>query len=450
MPKRKRSSQSSAQAAFEKHQVEIFRALKAAKGFERQRLSKRLREDGVLPDKQHRLKREIATLKSLDLRQTARAHLTSSLLKVKTIVASPDLPEALRAGVPRSQLPEEERVALHNVTSGLYNRDAVKQATDRAVVAVCRLLDMSAPEKTKRLRKSETIQSHGPVLHTEKTLDRFSSEEGDASEETSELDGFESDVDEPGPAVGQVGSDAEAAEEAELAKYDDCLGSSSDEDDQADDPRLQRIGRRETINTNDISLSESSFDGEMELDAESAPSRSPLPPLATPRMSKAKPLAAVRLRPTGNSTFLPSLMGGYISGSESASDIEETKPKARRGQRARQAIWEKKYGANAKHLQKASQEDGRDAGWDMRRGAVAENERNRKAPWKRAAVRDPLAKKGGKSDVTARTEARERAHKPTKTDQDDTRPLHPSWTAKKMARDAQRGAAFSGQKMVFD
>lgn len=47
----------------EKHQDDIFRALKTAKGFERQRLSKRLHEAGVTPDKQERLEREVAVLK---------------------------------------------------------------------------------------------------------------------------------------------------------------------------------------------------------------------------------------------------------------------------------------------------------------------------------------------------------------------------------------------------
>ncbi|KAF4595520.1 Bud-site selection protein, BUD22 [Ophiocordyceps camponoti-floridani] len=446
MPKRKRDAESSAQVALEKHQADIFRALKAAKGFERQRLSKRLREDGVLPDKQRRLEREVATLKSLDLHQTARVHLTSSLLKIKSIAGSPDLPEALRVGVPKSQLPEEERLALHNVTSALYNRDAVKKATDRAVLAMCRLLDVSASGKAKRSRKSEPAEARDSSLHPEPSLDRASSNE-DASDDNSELDGFESDVDEPGPAVGPVTSDAEAAEEAELAKYDDCLGSSSDEDDQVQDARFQRLRGRDTSISNNISLSESSSDGEMDLDAESAPSRSPLPRPA--KTSKDKSSSTVKLRTTGNSTFLPSLMGGYISGSESASDVEVAKPKPRRGQRARQAIWEKKYGANAKHLQK--QKEGRDAGWDMRRGAVADDERNRNGPWKRGASRNSSAKKGGSSGATTRTETRiDRPHKPAKADNDDARPLHPSWAAKKKARDAQRTVAFSGQKMVFD
>lgn len=63
MPKRKRSGELSLQEKLEKHREDIFRALKTAKGFERQRLSKRLRDDGVTPDKKERLEREVAVLK---------------------------------------------------------------------------------------------------------------------------------------------------------------------------------------------------------------------------------------------------------------------------------------------------------------------------------------------------------------------------------------------------
>lgn len=62
MPKRKRG-EPSLEDKLEKQCNEVFRALKSAKGFERQRLSKRLREDGIGPDKKERLEREVTVLK---------------------------------------------------------------------------------------------------------------------------------------------------------------------------------------------------------------------------------------------------------------------------------------------------------------------------------------------------------------------------------------------------
>lgn len=63
VPKRKREREPSLKQRIEKLQEEVFRALKAAKGFERQRLSKRQRDADVAPEKQQRLEREIAVLK---------------------------------------------------------------------------------------------------------------------------------------------------------------------------------------------------------------------------------------------------------------------------------------------------------------------------------------------------------------------------------------------------
>lgn len=63
MVKRKRSGPLSLQDSLEKHSNDIFRALKAAKGFERQRMSKRLRDAGLTDDKKERLEREILVLK---------------------------------------------------------------------------------------------------------------------------------------------------------------------------------------------------------------------------------------------------------------------------------------------------------------------------------------------------------------------------------------------------
>ena len=62
-PKRKRTKEPSLQSKLDTLQEEVARALKTAKGFERQRLSKRSREADVSPEKQQRLEREIAVLK---------------------------------------------------------------------------------------------------------------------------------------------------------------------------------------------------------------------------------------------------------------------------------------------------------------------------------------------------------------------------------------------------
>lgn len=140
-----------------------------------------------------------------------------------------------------------------------------------------------------------------------------------------------------------------------------------------------------------------------------------------------------RSRPT-TSTILPSLTSGFVSGSEDSDieDVDEEPRKNRPGQRARQAIWEKKYGNKAKHLQKQSKN--RDQGWDAKRGATSVDHYH----------------KHTRSDNTGRSngDAPRPAKKPKR---DDSGPLHPSWEAAKLAKSKDMSIpAFSGKKISFD
>lgn len=63
MPKRKRNSELTFHDKLQSHHEDIARALKSAKGFERQRLSKRLHDDSATPDKKERVEREIGVLR---------------------------------------------------------------------------------------------------------------------------------------------------------------------------------------------------------------------------------------------------------------------------------------------------------------------------------------------------------------------------------------------------
>lgn len=154
----------------------------------------------------------------------------------------------------------------------------------------------------------------------------------------------------------------------------------------------------------------------------------------------------------GNTTFLPSLMGGYFSGSESASDVDVAPRKKRLGQRQRQAIAERKHGEKANHVRShaSQQKKGRDSGWDMRRGAVdGEDQARGKQPWKKG-VSNPLGG-GGKNRREApgkRGGQQERPSQKPKS-RDDLGVLHPSWEARKKAKETQQAAAFQGTKITF-
>lgn len=379
-----------------------------------------------------------------------------SLLKVKAIAESSDLPEELRRGVSKPDLPEEEATALHNVTSSLYNREQVKKVMSHAIKSVCGILEVPVPGNSKRTRKDKLQEQEDQpsnqippkdAVSVATTGGQHASE--DVYGDETDFEGFTSDCEGVAPQQ-PADSDDEADEKTQFSKYDDLLASSSDEEDW-DDAKFDKFRGKEQADLDDISVSGSDEEGSEqnvgeegaeEVGSQSdASSGSPSPPPEKKRKKEKK----ANTEPVSGSTFLPSLMGGYISGSESeASDIEEAKPKKRRGQRARQAIWEQKYGSGAKHLQKQPK-GGRDAGWDMKRGAVDPEDQGRNTPWKKG-IRTPLSRNNvnhGRENGNTQP-----AVKVTKKDDEGT--LHPSWEARKKEKESQKNVAFSGQKMVFD
>ncbi|KAI1504784.1 Bud-site selection protein [Biscogniauxia marginata] len=526
MPKRKRS-EPNLEEKLAQWRKELFRGLKTAKGFERQRLSKRIREADA--EKAARLEREVAVLKSLDLHQAANVHLCSSLLKIKGVAESPKLPADIKAVPKPTGLTEEEKSALHNVTSALCNRKQVKDIIEEVIMGTCIALRVPMPEKkgkgkgngksmdigkiedgdgednkdkAKEKRKKSDTRS-GRAEKEEQADDRDvdidgAREQDNEKKEDSELDesmllkrqlegdynniesaGKGSDASESAEFNGF--SDSEAEERA-FSQYDDFVAgsSSSDEEEDSDDDdddkgasdsddgfvdsRTKSIRR---LAPDDISVSpseDSDHSSEESEDSESAVS----PP---PKKAKSRATATAGPVKVGSSAFLPTLMGGYISGSESASDVDVAPArKNRRGQRARQAIWEKKYGDKAKHHEKAR--NSRDYGWDLKRGAVGGGEdEGPGGPWKKG-IRNPFEKqqhvhpqRQQRMQQAQIREQHQHPHpqqeqrqvvqdrpkpKPPAPSRDDTGPLHPSWAAAKKAKEEKQKVAFQGRKVTFD
>ena len=151
---------------------------------------------------------------------------------------------------------------------------------------------------------------------------------------------------------------------------------------------------------------------------------------------------------TPTSTFLPSLItGGYWSGSESAEDLDEMQPrKNRRGQRARRAIWELKYGAGANHIRKAPR--GKDRG--SRRGPreSGASTLTRKPTRGHDAVpsRQSSYLPGRQPPSFQRRDPQSRPGPKPEPD----RPIHPSWEAARESKQRKQAASFKGTKTVFD
>ncbi|SGZ46820.1 CIC11C00000004871 [Sungouiella intermedia] len=137
---------------------------------------------------------------------------------------------------------------------------------------------------------------------------------------------------------------------------------------------------------------------------------------------------------------LPELATGYFSGgSDDEEDVDNDKVvkaatttrKNRRGQRARQKIWEQKYGSGANHVKKerdrvASEREQRQQEYEER-----QRKRELKAAQGSGANGVPLGT--GKSLSAPATAA-----------------VHPSWEAKKRAEEKLKNVKFEGKKITFD
>ncbi|RDW81409.1 BUD22 family protein [Aspergillus mulundensis] len=440
---------------FEFGVTSLSRALKAARGFERQKLGRRQKTAKGGPDAENaiahakgkakgkgnvspeetarRIEGEIQVLKTLDPVNTAEKYLFKQLAKTKRIAESPVFYRFKQSKEKKIKLEGRKSTEEANVTARLFKSNPVQNVLPGIMEGLRGLFGLEGAAAPKG-KKGDKGKKEGGGSGKGKTsgkpeiqsVDDISGDESDSGSEGGvPVARGQSDVD-----VDM--EDAESGEEDEdYSHFDGRLASDSendnDDDDDLSDDDLAKLPRRSSMS---ISLS---------------PSRSPSPP---PKKAKSTPSSKT---PATSTTFLPSLMmGGYWSGSESeAEDLEEApKRKNRMGQQARRALWEKKYGAGANHVKQETQKGkgkngkGRDSGWDLRKGATGDRDSGRR---KWGTGSNAMAMSGKDRFGTAGGKESAKPKKP----QDD-KPLHPSWEAARKAKEQKATAAFSGKKVVFD
>jgi hypothetical protein len=147
------------------------------------------------------------------------------------------------------------------------------------------------------------------------------------------------------------------------------------------------------------------------------------------------------------SAFLPTLSNGFIPGgsdtdwSDGEARVADGVRKNRRGQRARRAIWEKKYGKGAKHLQKR---EGSGPTHDART-----IRKHFKGPQTTPRSRFPdSSKRNSRAEKTDNVWA---IHQ-RKSRAVDDRPLHPSWVAKMRTKEKSSAVIVpsQGKRIKFD
>lgn len=363
---------------------------------------------------------------TLDFSAAAKNYLHKSLLKFKAIAESSDLPKAVSK--PPAPMPN---AATANVIARLCNSNPVKEAMPSVLKEIQQALGVKVSEDTlkgkKRLRAKDFEEAQKSTKGSK--ISKKSEEASDMShDESGDEAGLKSVMQRRPHSDNEdnISDEEDAADHddpgadydsEDFAKFESRIAASSDEedDDESENESLQK-GRTARKANFDIS-----------------PSVSPEPERRSKRTEK----------PT-KSAFIPSLtMGGYWSGSESEpeEDVDVAPRKNRRGQRARQAIAEKKFGKSAKHLQKqaAAGKNDRNQGWDPKRGATdGSGPRGRGGP--------PRFGKG----ASRKDDDRQASKPPPKKHRDDSGPLHPSWEAAKRAKEAKVTASFQGKKVTFD
>ena len=431
------------------------KALKAAKGFERQRLGKRLTNargqgnDGDIK----RINKEIEILKGLDLGKVGEMHLRKTILKVKAFAESELLPAEIRAEVENPEMGEEDLKAWNNVLSRLCNMKPLKEAMSQIIGGLYSALGVPAPDGK---QTGETKQPEKGLLGADLQPTEASKDvSGDSVDGEDQLDGlvwegFDSGDDKtPDVDAEEDGMDIEDEDldEEELSRYAALLGGSSDEESFDEE---QYKSNRAPGRKGRLSLSQSPTPSP---DTESEPVSSLLPKVS--KAPKTKPTAAK----VGGSTFLPTLMGGYYAGSDSsASDVNEkavnNRPakKNRPGQMARQAIWEKRYGQRANHIRKGlgpvAERKEKDDGWDAKRGAKGGGVRGGFGG--RRGGRGHERGWGGGDRVTGENSTAVGERNMGMGKKDHVGVLHPSWQAAKKAKEMKKAATFQGKKVVFD
>ncbi|KAK2865326.1 hypothetical protein FQN49_003685 [Arthroderma sp. PD_2] len=390
--------------------VLLHRALKVARGFERQKLGRREKTARQESDRMllNRHMNEVEALKALDLHQTAEKYLIKQMTKTKRIAESAAFIH-LKLAERISKTEEKKSDAEANVTARLFNSNPVKKVFPGLMDDIRDILDLSGDKPSKK--KGTTKE------------DKQSAKTADEDIEMSDDEGTDQE------------SSASRGEEMDMSRFDGLVASDSEDDESAHGDYNNTKPTTAKYNPmDDLSLS-------------------PTPSIAsdnsaaiTTKSSKAKQ------KSTTATTFLPTLMGGYWSGSESEPENDSSSAipvrKNRMGQQARRKLWEKKYGDGAKHIQKQAKEQyqskNRDSGWDMRRGATSQEETRGKYG------RNKIP--GKRREAVGSYAPQERPVKPiTNVKQsNDDKPLHPSWQAAMKRKETKTQAAFQGKKVVFD
>jgi len=404
----------------------ILRVLKKARGFETVKLIRRIKSSRTskapATRPTARLEAELEALKKMKLDVLARAHLRRCVGRDGRCVRSGVLDWGVwgvegedREGRGMEKVERGMEKVERDVSARLYGGKAVRDVMGDVLGDVRRVLGVDEgeemargdgdgeegrkgiEERLGRNKGSKGVKKEKRRKEEEEGGDKSASLPTSASDSDSDSESEHEEEEEEGEdqedvwkAISAAGPDAFSAFDSRVASSSSASSSESESD----------AGPHHHAIEEDLSGSSAPKSG-------SKPTQKP-----------------------GTSTFLPSLLAGYIS--DSCSSTSSTAPpkhkkgppekkqrKNRMGQQARRALWEKKYGQNAAHLKQEAQ----------RKEKAQRRER-------KAGKEEKKEKKEGQTEGT----------------------LHPSWEAARKAREGKmvvvqevlKSGGGGGKKVVFD
>jgi BUD22 len=410
--------------------------------------------------------------------------LYKNLLKSKRVVESGLLPDYVKVEG-KGDWSEEELLAVSNVTARMYNTKFVKESMADIFSSIYGILGIPQPGASPQARKNTAEDSHTnsngrleASSEADSTINgsaRAQSGDDEPRGESPAWEGFNSGS----------GPDLDSGEAEYFSRYDGLVAGSSDNESSEAIHSSDEINRPPTalqLRSNSRKAISVSSDLEESRSHFVSPQRKKTKPTNNTAKQESQTISKQTSTPT--STFLPTLMGGYWSGSEDLTDVNDDDDitrgdaaprKNRRGQQARRAIWEKKFGAKANHLKANGPAKVSDRDWDPRRGARTSAEMaalkegkgrghgigGRKGGVRgrgRGGTKAGHVRGTGENAIAVKPRAGrgqgERGGEGKKKDADNARraaqPLHPSWEAARKAKEAKVTAPFQGKKVVFE
>ncbi|KAH9065429.1 Bud-site selection protein [Lactarius vividus] len=392
---------------------EVKKAAKKAKAFETQKIVKKLKVSRTHPGKKTTeklaLETELDALKATDHNRIGVLALKSKLKKDKILSNEPFIQTAIS-----KLFPPDSDVTLTSegmdikLESRLLSSKTLSGAVNGVIMSLCSALKLTDEDGNDVVDESgcpRKLQNVDLPVGA-KSCARLEVSEGDREDSTADrMTSPEADTD-----------DDEPDDSAELE------GDTSSDDDST------------------------TGGGPLSPRTSLLPSRSDSP---LDRAGLILHLGGVLKTPGANSVFFPTLSNGFVPGdldsdwSDGETRVGGSVRKNRRGQRARRAIWEKKYGRKAKHLQK--QEDS---------GATRAQRSSRKHVQGSQAVSHSRPTGSRQYERANKWEVVSNSHTPReqKARRVDNLALHPSWEAKRRMKEKSSAAIIpaQGKRIKFD